>query len=53
MEITYEEAKKAKETLIKYLEETYIREYESTEDTLRNLKENIVWLALQQEYFLD
>ncbi len=51
--ITYEEAKKAKEVLLKYLEQN-IGDYISLDDIKRSYKtEYLVWIALNDSYFLD
>ena len=48
---TYEEAKEAKEVLIKYLKSQNI-DYRSFDD-MKNNKYIVAYLALTQEYFLD
>jgi ribonucleotide reductase beta subunit family protein with ferritin-like domain len=48
-DITYEEAKKAKEILLEYLKQ-YVNCYDEID---RNHTEKLVYLALTQEYFLD
>jgi hypothetical protein len=47
---TYEEAKKAKEILLEYLE---VPEYVGKDEYDRNRAQMIVYLALKQDYFLD
>ena len=50
-EITYEEAKQAKEILIKYLEDG--KEFTMVLDTGKDHNEVLAYLALTQAYFLD
>lgn len=47
-EITYDEAKKAKEVLLEYLDIN-----PDNIDLTRGRKDVVVYLALTQEYFLD
>lgn len=53
MKPTYEEAKKAKETLIEYLKEVLRGRYIDVDEKFRYNTEMIVFLALTQDYFLD
>lgn len=51
-EITYEEAKQAKDTLVAYLKQK-LSGYDGEETWTRMNTEYLVLIALNQDYFLD